>query len=579
MIDKDLLKLIGSKKNIIYSVITSVINLFINLLFTFCICISINIALQNNKVDNYIIVGLVVVLVLTSRFFLTLYSNKLKANIGEKVKVDLRANTYKKIVQLNSKAINKEGMAGLSQMSMEGIEQLDLYYSQYLPQLFYSMIAPIILFMISVFIDYKVALVLLACVPLIPMSIIAVSKYAKKIFAKYWSKYTSMGDMFLDGLNGLKDLKIFRADKQYHDKMNSSAEEFRKITMKVLVMQLFSTTIMDIIAYGGAGVGISLAIVDMVSGELSIAKGLFLILIAVEFFLPLRALGSAFHIAMNGAVAGKKIVKLLELKVDKWGSEKFNDSDIVFDNVSFSYDEKKDVLNKISFSTNKTGFYSIVGLSGSGKSTIAKLISGDLYSYSGKIMIGGALQHSLSLDDFRDNIAVISANTYLFNDTVKNNFLLSDKDATESDMWQALEKVNLDKFIKENGGLDKLINEDSANISGGQKQRLCLAINLLKKKRIYIFDEATSNIDIDSEKIILDNIIKLKEDSNVIMISHRLENVVRSDTIYYLMNGSIVEKGTHNDLMDLKGKYFEIYSFQKQLENGYKKESDYEKAE
>ena len=352
-----------------------------------------------------------------------------------------------------------------------------------------------------------------------------VSKYAKKIFAKYWGKYTSMGDAFLDSVQGLKELKIFKADADRHKKMNASAEEFRKITMKVLVMQLASTTIMDLVAYGGAGAGIALSVVGLMNGWLAPAAALFLVLVAVEFFLPLRSLGSAFHVAMNGASAGRKIISLLNLPDPVWGKEEVTGTQLKLKNITFSYDGKRDVLKDVSMTFPEKGMTAIVGESGCGKSTVVNLLIGAYRPKAGIVAVGGKLLESVTRESYYSHIASVSYNTYLFNDSVRTNFELARQDVTDEEIWAALEKVNLAEFIKENGGLDKVITEDANNVSGGQKQRLALAVNLVADKDIYVFDEATSNIDIESEAIIMRNIKAMSKDKSVIVISHRLANV------------------------------------------------------
>ena len=493
----------------------------------------------------------------------------LKDTLGRKAKKDLRERVYNKIVKLGVRSTDGMSMAGLTQVSMEGVEQLDLYYSSYIPQFFYAMLAPFILFGITVWIEWRVAVVLLCCVPLIPVSIIAVSKYAKKIFAKYWGKYTSMGDSFLDSVQGLKELKIFKADEAQHTKMNETSEDFRKITMKVLVMQLASTTIMDLVAYGGAGIGIAMAILSVIKWELAPIAALFLILVAVDFFLPLRAFGSAFHVAMNGASAGKKILSLLEQPDPVWGEETVTDTEIKVENVTFSYDGKRDVLKNVSMTFPKTGMTAIVGESGCGKSTVVNMLFGAFRPKGGAVTVGGKELESLSRESYYSHLAVVSYNTYIFNETVRANFMLANKAVTDEEIYGALEKVNLADFIRENGGLDKVITEDAANISGGQKQRLALAVNLVAHKDIYVFDEATSNIDIESEAIIMANIKALSREKAVIVISHRLANVTPADLIYYMESGELKESGTHRELMERNSGYAKLYTTQKNLEEGY----------
>lgn len=570
MLDKELLRLLGSnRKYIFYTVAVMMVGLLANLSITAGICVTIYLLTQQAEPGAYLMPALLAAAGIIVRYAASRVSGNLKDILGRKAKKDLREKTYDKIVRLGVRSTDGMSIAGLTQVAMEGIEQLDLYYSSYIPQFFYAMLAPLVLFMVTVWIDWRVALALICCVPLIPVSIIAVSKYAKKIFAKYWGKYTSMGDSFLDSVQGLRELKIFRADAARHEKMNRSAEEFRKITMKVLVMQLASTTIMDMVAYGGAGLGIAFAVTGAAYRGLPPVYALFLILVAVEFFLPLRAFGSAFHVAMNGVSAGKKILSLLAQPDPVWGDEELSGTELRLDNVTFSYDGERSVLRNVSMKFPAVGMTAIVGESGCGKSTAVGLLTGALRPGSGTVVAGGKPLESLSREAYYSRVAVVSCNTYVFNTTVRENFRLAKKDVTDDEIMSALEQVNLADFIRENGGLDKAVTEDGANISGGQKQRLALAVNLVADKDIYIFDEATSNIDIESESVIMRNIKVLSGKKSVIVISHRLENVVPSDLIYYMDNGEVRESGTHAALMAQHGGYSALYTAQKALENGY----------
>ena len=571
MFDKQLLKLIGgNKKYVVYTVLLMVLGMLANIGITASICWTVYFLIEGYEPLSYIYPAITAVVAIIVRYIASRTTGSLKDMLGRKVKKDLRECTYDKILKLGVRSTDGMSMAGLTQVSMEGIEQLDLYYSTYLPQFFFSMIAPILLFCICVWIDWRTSLVLLACVPLIPVSIVAVSKYAKKIFAKYWGKYTSMGDAFLDSVQGLKELKIFKADGARHKKMNASAEEFRKITMKVLVMQLASTTIMDLVAYGGAGAGIALVIVGLMNGWLAPAAALFLVLVAVEFFLPLRSLGSAFHVAMNGASAGKKIISLLSLPDPVWGEEEVAGMQLKLENVTFSYDGKRDVLKNVSMTFPEKGMTAIVGESGCGKSTVVGLLIGAYRPQSGIVTVGGKPLESVARESYYSHIASVSYNTYLFNDSVRANFELAKKSVSDEEIWNALEKVNLAGFIQENGGPDKVITEDANNLSGGQKQRLALAVNLVADKDVYVFDEATSNIDIESEAIIMRNIKAMSEKKSVIVISHRLANVVPADNIYFMEEGEVKEHGSHAQLMEAQGGYAKLFNAQKELEEGYK---------
>lgn len=579
MIDKKLLRLLGNKKNyIIYTVLAMLAGLAANLCITASICRMISVALKTDFLNNDFSVFLpsfmtalagIIVRYISSRI-----TGDLKDTIGRSAKKELRCKIYNKILLLGVRTTDDMSMAGLTQAAIEGVEQLDLYYSSYIPQFFYAMIAPVILFLVTVWIDWHVALVLLCCVPLIPVSIVAVSRYAKKIFGKYWGQYTSMGDSFLDSVQGLKELKIFQADAAQHKKMNETSEEFRQITMKVLVMQLASTTIMDLVAYGGAAIGISMSVFSAANNDISAIQALFLILVAVDFFLPLRAFGSAFHVAMNGVSAGNKIMSILDEEPYAWGSNIVDGTELRLENATFTYDNERSLLKDVSMVFPEKKMVAIAGLSGCGKSTVANMLCGAIHPQGGLVTIAEKSIKELSREHYYSKLALVSCNTYVFNASIRDNFKMADNTVTDEQIYKSLKKVRLDAFILNNGGLDKVISEDASNLSGGQKQRLVLAINLAADKEIYIFDEATSNIDIESESIIMDNICELSKNKSVILISHRLANIVRADIIYYMEAGIVKESGSHSELMANNSSYAKLYLMQKELENGYMEDAD-----
>lgn len=569
MPDKQLLRLLGGDRRYIYRAVAWMLTGSLSSIgFTACLCYGLHLLLVGARASAYFL-PLVLGLVCTAaRFLSTIRAAAARDNLGRRVKKSLRAQLYAKLLRLGVRETKTVKMAGLTQLATEGIEQLDLYYSSYLPQFFYAMLSPLFLFGICVLINWRVAVVLLACVPLIPMSIIAVSRFAKRVFAKYWGKYAAMGDVFLDSVQGLKELKLFRADARQQSYMNENAEAFRKITMKVLVMQLASVTIMDLVAFGGAGVGAALAVAGTQGGG-GIAAALFLVLVAAEFFLPLRAFGSAFHVAMNGVSAGRMMLALLEETEPSWGGGQPCGGKLKLENVSFAYEQGRETLHGVSAVFPARGMTAIVGESGCGKTTVAKLLTGALRPCSGRVLLDGSPVEGLDRQAYYAALAHVSCETFIFHDTLRANFLLANPHAAEDAMWRALSLVRLDGFVRERGGLDFVLNEDAADISGGQKQRLALAVNLTAPKRIYIFDEATGNIDAESERIIMEVVRSLSAAAGVTVITHRLANVMAADNILYMEGGRICEQGDHAALMAQRGRYTALFNAQRELEQGY----------
>lgn len=494
---------------------------------------------------------------------------------SSEVKKVLRQKMYKKLTRMGASYSEKVSTSEVIQVFVEGVDQLELYFGKYLPQFFFAMLAPITLFAVLVFVSWKASVVLLICVPLIPLSIVAVQKIAKRLLSKYWGVYTNLGDTFLENIQGLTTLKVYQADERKNVEMNEKAEEFRRITMKVLTMQLNSVSVMDIVAYAGSAVGVVIAIIQVKNGTITLPQAFLIIMLAADFFLPLRLLGSFFHVAMNGMAASDKLFKLLDTKEDEHGAEipENLDGDIEIKDLSFSYDGEKTVLNDISATFKKHELISIVGESGCGKSTLASLFCGTTKGYIGSITIGGVEIKDIDEKTLMNNITAVNFNSYIFAGTVRENMLIADKSASDEKMIEALKMVNLWSFLSEQDGLDTKLNQQGSNFSGGQRQRLAIARALLHNTPIYVFDEVTSNIDAESENDIMTVIHNMAKIKTVILISHRLENVVGSDKILLLDKGKIEESGTHSELMSLNKKYKLMYSTQAELEKYAKEEA------
>lgn len=503
------------------------------------------------------------------RFFFDRKASYASYQASVDVKRILRDKIYEKLLKLGVSYREQIATSEVVQMAAEGVEQLETYFGRYLPQLFYSLLAPITLFFVLSFVNQKASLVLLLCVPLIPISIIAVQKIAKQLLKKYWGIYTKLGDSFLENLQGLTTLKIYQADEQKAVEMDAESQHFRRITMKVLTMQLNSTSVMDIIAYGGAAVGILTAVSEFAKGNLLFGGAVMILLLASEFFIPLRLLGSFFHIAMNGMAASDKIFALLDLEEPPARVQTLSREekiDISLKNVCFSYTEDREILKDIQMELPFGQFLSLVGTSGSGKSTIADILMGRNRGYTGTICIQGHELSELAEESLMEQITLVRHNSYLFRGTVRENLQMGKPDASEEEMLRALEMVNLLDFLKEQEGLDTPVLEKGSNFSGGQCQRLSLARALLHDTPIYIFDEATSNIDVESEECIMKVIQKLSRTKTILLISHRLANVTASDRIDMLEDGKIIESGTHEELMKKGGAYWKLYCRQSELE-------------
>lgn len=571
MIKKRLVNLLkNSKKYIKYNVIFQWIGLLSQITIVYSLTRIIGKAIYEDFVFEQIYIFLFLFLI---SLFIRIFCDRMTVRYSYKasynVKRVLREKIYEKLLKLGTSYNEKISTAEVVQMTTEGVEQLEIYFGRYLPQLFYSLLAPVTLFVFLSFISFKVSLILLICVPLIPISIIVIQKIAKRLLSKYWGIYTSLGDSFLENLQGLTTLKIYKADEHRALKMDEEAQRFRRITMKVLIMQLNSISVMDIVAFGGASIGMVFAVVEMIKGNISFQNALMIILLASEFFIPLRLLGSFFHIAMNGMAACDKIFSLLDIEEVENGVEicDKDNMDIEFNDVSFSYENERDILKNVNIKIPFKKITALVGLSGCGKSTIANIICGKNKNYFGNILLGKKELKEIDEKNLMGNITLVSHNSYIFKGTVRENLLMANENLTDEQMLKALEKVNLLKFLNEEQGLYTKISEMGSNFSGGQRQRLAIARALLKNSSVYIFDEATSNIDAESESVIIKLIYQLSKEKTVILISHRLSNVIFSDNIYFIQNGKITEEGTHSMLYEKNGEYKKLYESQFELEN------------
>lgn len=570
MIKKRLVGLLShAKKYIIINIIWQWIALLSQIAAVFAIANLLQ-DIVGGTVSEQVILRTIVILicVVVLRFICDRFASRASYQASVDVKRILRKHIYEKLLCLGMSYREKVATSEVVQLSTEGVEQLETYFGRYLPQLFYSLLAPITLFIVLSFVNLKACIALLICVPLIPISIIAVQKFAKKLLNKYWGIYANLGDSFLENLQGLTTLKIYQADGEKAEQMDEESQNFRKITMKVLTMQLNSTSVMDIIAYGGAAIGMIIAVYDFLQGHAGFAGTVAIVLLASEFFIPLRLLGSFFHIAMNGMAASDKIFALLDLPDPKKGSRRITDAEIhiQLSDVHFSYEKDREVLSGINLSLTAGSFVALVGTSGCGKSTIAGLLMGENKGYQGSVQINEVPLAEITEESRMENITLVRHNSYLFKGTVEENLKMAKPDATIKEMEAALKKVNLLDFLKTQKNLQTVISENAGNLSGGQRQRLALARALLHDSPVYIFDEATSNIDAESEELIMDVIYELAKSKTVLLISHRLSNVISSDCIYMLRNGVIVEHGTHEELMEMKGAYQKMYASQKNLE-------------
>lgn len=582
MFNKRLLSICdSSKKWIGLTVLMNWISIICNITLILFIGTTVDKLINGNLNLNMMSTSIFIIAMLGIRFTANFLSTKFSLYSSSEVKKTLRSTIYEKLLNLGVNYTNTISTSSTVQIAVDGVEQLEIYFGRFMPQLFYSIVAPLTLFAAMSFISFKTAIVLLICVPLIPITIMVVMKIAKKLLSKYWGVYTDLGDSFLENLQGLTTLKIFDIDEDKNKEMNDNAEHFRKITMKVLSMQLNSIIVMDIIAFGGSALGILIAIFEFRAGVLSAGDVLIIILLSAEFFIPMRLLGSFFHVAMNGISASERMFKLLDTPVeeikylDEEQMNKLNNINIELKNVDFSYDKERKVLENINIEMKNNKMIALVGESGCGKSTITNLLLKQVKADNGEILLNGVNLNEIPFDVLTKKVGFINHSAYVFNGSIEDNIRMGKNNATNEEIYDALKKANLYEFVMSlPEKLKTNVGEGGSLLSGGQKQRLALARTIITDPEIYIFDEATSNIDVESEEKVWESIYKLAKNKTVIVISHRLANVTNADIIYVLDKGNIVESGKHKELLMIKGKYHELVTHQQNLENIYKVDNE-----
>lgn len=569
MIDKRLIGMVPeSKKYVAGNVLMQWISLAANVVLMMSITrFFASLYAKNMTGKDFAVFSVIAIMAVAVRFFCAIGASRMGFLSSKKVKKTLREAIYTKLLKLGAAYKEQIKTSEIVQVAVEGVDQLETYFGAYLPQFFYAMLAPLTLFLVLLRVNIPSAVVLFVCVPLIPAAIAAVQTWAKKLLSKYWGQYTALGDTFLENLQGLTTLKIYQADAFKNKEMNEESEKFRKITMKVLTMQLNSITIMDIIAYGGAALGVFFSVTQYQKGGVDLAGALLVILLSADFFIPMRQLGSFFHIAMNGMAASEKIFRFLELPEAPKKAAKFpRNAEIVCENLRFSYEAGREILKGMDLRIPRGRFVAIAGESGCGKSTVASILMGRNRGYKGTIRIGDIELSDIAESSLMQNITYISYNSYLFKGTIRENLLMGNPNATEDEMWAVLEQTNLAAFLRNEEGLDTKLAEKASNLSGGQCQRLALARALLHDNPVYIFDEATSNIDVESENDIMEQILLLAKKKSVLLISHRLANITKADMIYAMEQGEVKEYGTHEELLRKNGLYQKMWTTQQRLE-------------
>lgn len=570
MINKELSKYIGkTARHIALGTAARWVRLLCNIAFAFIFAYTSEQFLLKNQIEGVPFILGAGMLIVIAKFLLSKWIAFENSKVVDEVKLNLRDSIYRKALEYGASYINHTSTAKLVQMGVENVEQLENYYGGYITQFYYSFVAAVTLFFTVVFYDSRIAFIILTISFVIPLFLTILLKMVRKVQKKYWKSYSDVGTLFLDNLQGLTTLKVFDADEHAAAEMDKKAQEFRNATMKVLRTQLSSINVVDVLCYGGAAATVFLAVNDVVSGEFSLFFGIFIIVLAAEFFVPMRQLTAFFHVAMGGVAAGEQILEFLGNEVPQKhvvdGGIKV--ADITVSNLKFSYDGKKEVLKDVSIKVKSGSVAAFVGVSGCGKSTLASVLTGELSVPDGTVFYGGKDINSIDRKQLSKMVTRISHNGYLFKGTVRSNLLMAKPEATDKELVSALNKVDMWTFLQTLAGLDTEILSGGVNLSGGQVQRICMARGILSNSKVYIFDEAASNVDVESEEIILSTIDEMAKQHTVIYISHRLKSIVNADNIYVFNEGTIVEQGRHEELMQIEGVYKKLFEEQERLEN------------
>lgn len=570
MINKALTKYIGDTgRHIFFSVFARWIKLICNIGFAFLFAYLLSSLLSGDEIEYAFTMGAGILVIMLGKFFVSRWISYENSKVVDEVKLNLRRSVYSKILEYGPGYINEISTSKAIQLGVENVEQLETYYGGYITQLYYSFLAAVTLFIFIAFYDIRVGLVILLISPIIPLLLTLLLRVVRNVQSKYWKSYSDVGALFLDSLQGLTTLKLFGSDELRADEMNRKAEKFRKDTMRVLRMQLNSINIVDLLCYGGAAGSVILALHGVEAGRLSIFACILVIILSAEFFVPMRQLTALFHVAMGGVAAGEQIVDFLKREqVKSEGIEDFPEgTDICVKSLNFSYDEDRRILSDVTLDVRNKGLVAFVGVSGCGKSTLAGILSGQLQVGDDMVFYGDIDINRIDRDKLVASVTRVSHDGHVFKGSIRSNLQIGNPTATDEEMIEALKEVNLWDFIAEAKGLDTSVLSGASNLSGGQAQRLCLARALLHNSSIYIFDEAASNVDVESEEIILRSIERIAETGTVIYISHRLRSIMRADNIYVFDAGRIVDYGTHEELISRKGIYHTLFVEQEELEN------------